>query len=67
MIFAWEKEKKRSDEDGVVLSHSSLLLGIAFPLWLHHVSGSSNNSVIKSLSGLIAVGIGGYIRVRNRT
>ena len=58
MIFAWEKEKKRSDEDGVVLSHSSLLLGIAFPLWLHHLSGSSNNSVIKSLSGLIAVGIG---------
>ena len=58
MIFAWEKEKKRSDEDGVVLSHSSLLLGIAFPLWLHHVSGSSNNSGIKSLSGLISVGIG---------
>ena len=58
IIFAWEKEKKRSDEDGVVLSHSSLLLGIAFPLWLHHLSGSSNNSVIKSLSGLIAVGIG---------
>ena len=58
MIFAWEKEKKRSNEDGVVLSHSSLLLGIAFPLWLHHVSGSSNNSCIKSLSGLISVGIG---------
>ena len=58
MIFAWEKEKKRSNEDDVVLSHSSLLLGIAFPLWLHHVSGSSNNSCIKSLSGLISVGIG---------
>jgi len=58
MIFLWEKEKKRSGEDGVVLSHSSLLLGIAFPLWLHHVSSSSNNSGIKSLSGLISVGIG---------
>jgi len=52
MMCAWEKETK--GKNVVVLSHSSLLLGIAVPLWLHNESDSS----IASLSGLISIGIG---------
>jgi dolichol kinase len=52
MMCAWEKERKGNNV--VVLSHSSLLLGIAVPLWLHNESDSS----IASLAGLISIGIG---------
>lgn len=53
MMCAWEKERRRG-KNVVVLSHSSLLLGIAVPLWLHNESESS----IASLAGLISIGIG---------
>ena len=53
MMCAWEKERRRG-KNVVVLSHSSLLLGIAVPLWLHNESDSS----IASLAGLISIGIG---------
>ena len=52
MMCKWEKERKGNNV--VVLSHSSLLLGIAVPLWLHNKSDSS----IASLAGLISIGIG---------
>jgi dolichol kinase len=52
MMCKWEKERKGNNV--VVLSHSSLLLGIAVPLWLHNESDSS----IASLAGLISIGIG---------
>ena len=54
LIFAWEKKKKRSDEV-VVLSHSSLLLGMAAPLWLRRGYGKRS---IGPLAGLISIGIG---------
>jgi dolichol kinase len=53
MMCAWEKERRRG-KNVVVLSHSSLLLGIAVPLWLHNERDSS----IASLAGLISIGIG---------
>jgi dolichol kinase len=53
MMCAWEKERRRG-KNVVVLSHSSLLLGIAVPLWLHNESESS----VASLAGLISIGIG---------